>query len=290
MPVVTKQVAGTRQLPAKKEGVLSRIRPIGFDEDEGLKVLLYGRSGTGKTTIWATFPKPILAVLSSGGSQPGELRSIDTPEYRQTVQQVALERADEMRELVDYLNTHREEYATVVLDHATGLQDLILKDLLNLSEIPAQKGWGIATQQDWGQVGTQFKEYIRAILSLRCNVVIVAQEREFNTENVSDVIKPTVGAGLTPSITGWLNAAVDYICQTFIRQKEVTKIMKVGAGPKAKTVTRVEKVPGQVEYCLRTGADEVYTTKFRKPRGQPLPQAIVDPSYEQIYALARGSL
>ncbi len=228
-------------------------------------------------------------MICSGGNRPGELRSINTPEYRETIKQVSLHSAEEMKELVEY---QQEEgiFKTLILDHATGFQDQVLKELLGLDEIPVQKGWGLASQQQYGQLTQQVKEYLRALLSLDCNVVIIAQEREFNTDSESDLISPFVGAGLTPSLTGWLNTAVDYICQTYIRQKEEVKKTTLHQGKKSITKEIRTKVKGQVEFCLRTAPDPVYTTKFRIPKGQSgnFPNEIVDPSYEKIAQLIKG--
>lgn len=248
-------------------------------------MLLYGRSGTGKTTLWSTFPKPILAVIVSGGSRPGELRSVDTRENRETIQQVVLQSSSELATVTAFQQTS-VKFATLVLDHASGLQDLILKEILGLEELPAQKGWGLASQAQYGQCALQCKEVLRGMLSLDCNVVIVAQEREFNTETASELITPYVGAGLTPSITGWLNTAVDYIVQAFLRQREEIKVTRLGKGPTAKE-TQVRVKTKEVEYCLRTAPDPIYTTKFRLPRGKALPPAIIDPSYEKIIELIR---
>lgn len=271
---------------AGKKSVVDRISPINFNEEDGIKICLYGRSATGKTTLSATFPKPALTVVCSGGNKPGELRSINTAEYKKTIKQVALEHPDELVELTNYLPT--SEFKTVILDHVTGLQDLVLKTILGVEELPAQKKWGIATQQQYGQCTALCKELLRGMLGLSCNVVIIAQEREFNTDgDVSEFIMPTVGAALSPSLTGWLNSSVDYICQTFIRQKEEERSSEVKVGDKTKTVTRRVKVKG-TEYCLRTSPDPVYTTKFRIPKGADLPDVIVDPTYSKLHNLIQS--
>jgi hypothetical protein len=265
---------------SKSKSAVDRIAPISFDDS--LRVNLYGRSGTGKTTFWSTFPKPILAVICSGCARPGELRSINTVANRKVVKQVALEKTDDVRELIDF---QREEgqFKTVVLEHATGLQDLTLKEILGLEELPAQGSWGMAKQQEWGQCALQMKETLRALLGLECNVVIVAQEREFNVESEGDLIMPYVASALTPSVTGWLNPACDYIWQTFLRQKTEERQIRVGK----KTIAKQQKVKG-VDYCLRTGPDAVYTTKFRVPKGRTLPDVIVDPDYAKVNKLIQG--
>lgn len=276
MPKIQKQSLKKRP---EKSGVLARVDPLGEDSD-GLKVNVYGRSGTGKTTFWSTFPSPILALISSGGDKPGELRSIDTPENRKRISKLVLEQPSDVEEVAQSVG---DSYATVVLDHATGLQDLVLKSILGLSDLPPQGSWGMASQQDWGQCALQTKEHLRRLLNLDCNVVIIAQEREFNTDSESDIIMPYVGSALTPSTAGWLNTACDYIVQTFIRRETQVRVAKIG-GKSIET----KQTTGKVQYCLRTGPDPVYTTKFRIPRGLALPEVIVDPDYDKLMALFKN--
>lgn len=283
MPIMNKQSPVVKR-PAKSGGVVDRIAPIQFDADDGIKIMLYGASGSGKTTLWGTFPGPILSVVCSGGNKTGELRSLDTPENRKKVFQVTLNESSELRDLVSHVATGT--YKTVVLDHASGLSDLIMKELLGLDEIPAQKSFGMASQQTYGQMAMMVKEYLRALLNLSCNVVIIAQERTFGGRDDGadpDLIKPTVGAGLTPSLASWLNSAVDYACQTYKRPKMVS-IEQTVAGKKVTTTTRGKGV----EYCLRTEPHDVFYTKFRKPKGKPLPECVVDPTYDKIMSLIRG--
>lgn len=196
---------------------------------------------------------------------------------------MVLQTSDELRQVVEALHSGDLSYETVVLDHCSGFQDMVLKDILGLDKIPEQKGWGLASQQTYGQCTAQCKEYFRGLLGLPCNVVLVAQERNFNEESESDLIAPTVGAAMTPSLTGWLNPACDYIVQMFKREQQEEKQTKIGD----KTITRREGT-GVIEYCLRTGPHAVYQTKFRVPKGTPLPDAIVDPDYNDIIALIRG--
>lgn len=281
MPKITQQ---SNKKTVKKTGsVLDRIGPIDFEGDSGIKLLLYGRSKTGKTTLWSTFPGPILCLISSGDNKAGELRSIDTVENRKKISFVSLNRTEEVRDIVN----HQQEtghYKTIVLDHATGFQDKALAEILGLDELPAQKAWGTASQQQYGQCTLQCKEHFRSLLGLDCNVAIIAQEREFNVGNEgSELLMPYVGAALTPSLVGWLNPACDYICNTFIRPKMDDKTVTVGG----KAITTKQRGKG-MEYCLRVGPHEVYTTGFRIPLGRELPDAIVDPTYLKLMKLIRG--
>ena len=193
-----------------------------------------------------------------------------------------------MREIVEHVKT-AGTFKTLVVDHVSGLQDLVLKEILGLDELPAQKSWGMASRENYGTCTLQCKELIRALLNLSGNVVLIAHERSFGDGTESDLIAPTIGAAVAPSLAGWLNGAVDYVCQTFIRQKEVVKKVTTGQGKLQKTVEIREKVKG-VEYCLRTGPDAVYTTKFRLPRTETdrVPDAIADPNYTKLIKAIRG--
>ena len=50
---------------------------------------------------------------------------------------------------------------------------------------------------------------------------------------------------------------------------------------------RHERTKG-VDYCLRTEPHDTFMTKFRLPRGTPLPECVVDPTYDKVMALIRG--
>lgn len=283
MPKVVKQES--RPKPRKTGSVVDRIQPIG-SEERGRRFLIYGRSGTGKTTLWATFPGPILMIICSGGAKPGEEQSIDTPEYRKKISRVVLSSVSEMSELVDHVR-ETGKYGTVVLDHGSGFQDMTLKEILGLDELPAQKGWGMATQQQYGQSSLQCKESFRALMNLDTNVVIVAQERQFGEGDSSggddSVIQPTVGAAMSPSVVGWLNPACDCVVRTFIRPKMVEKPSKVNKGKMIKG-----RDGSKMEFCLLTGVSDLYHTKFRVPKGHHLPEVIVDPTYDKILRVIKG--
>jgi hypothetical protein len=174
------------------------------------------------------------------------------------------------------------------LDTAGGLQDLILKEVLGLDELPIQRSWGMAQQRDWGTVGLQLKERMRKLLDLAdrgiVDIMVIAHERNFNDEGGSDLMTPTVGAALSPSAAGWLNGACDFICQTFIREHVTVTSTKV-AGKEIKQT----KKSGKAEYCLRIGPHPVYLTGFRTTRkADELPDVIIDPSYQKIRSIIEG--
>ena len=278
MPTITKQV---KQQTNHRLTTSVGKGGSAWDLVASLRILLYGQSGTGKTTFAATMPGPILWLICSGGNKPGEMRSIDTPEYRKKITPVVINSSADFRA---NLPTDGGDYATIVLDHATGFADLLLKEILGIDELPAQKGWGLAQQQQYGQLALMCKESFRAMLNLPMHVVIIAQERTFGDDSSnSDIIKPTIGAALTPSVTGWLNPACDFVLQTYKRPRMEETITKVAG----KEIRQLKRGKG-VEYCLRTEAHDVYQTKVRVPKGIELPECITDPDYDKLMAIISG--
>jgi len=280
MPVIKKQSPTIQKKSSQMSSLVDRIRPV----SEGLtkdRMLIYGVSGTGKTRLACTYPKPMLLI----GVEDGR-RSVSNSK---DVEFIKLNEVDDVRLLLELIR-ESEKYETVCLDTATSFQALTLKEVLGLEELPAQKAWGMASQQQYGQSSLQTKECLRHLLRLAedniCHVVITAQERSFGNrdggEDIDDeIMVGRIMASLTNSVVGWLNPECDFICQTFKRQKVVKRTVTIGSGPKAKTKTMEQKT-SEVEYCLRSGPHPTYVTKFRQPEGIILPDVIVNPTYPKL--------
>jgi hypothetical protein len=188
---------------------------------------------------------------------------------------------DQLPALIEEIKV--SDYRTIAVDTASALSDLYLAQILGLAKLPEQKSWGMADRQQYAQQGLQLKTFLRMLLDLQQNIVITAHERNFNDEGGSDLIFPTVGSALSPSVAGWLNGAVDYVCQTFIREGFTTQTMTVGK-EKIETQTKT----GKAEYCLRIGPHPVYQTGFRLPPGYELPDVIVNPTFDKINKIIQG--
>lgn len=278
MPTV-KKTTPKKATKKKKSGgsVVDRIQGMSFDE--GIKILIYGQSGSGKTHLWGSFPGHTLAIICSGSKKgPGELRTLNTPAMRKKIDTVSIEKAEEVLDLCN-LQEETNKYQTIVLDHASGLQDVTLAEILELDQMPAQSSWGLARREDYGTCALRMKEYLRALFTLTCNVVVVAQEREFEAPDDSEIVVPYVSSALMPSVSAWLNPAADYIVQTF--KKAQTEAVTTTVAKKKITS---HKKTGKIDYCLRVGPSEIYTTKFRVPGGVK-EEVIVNPSYDKIAAL-----
>lgn len=297
MPPVKQSPNGPAPTQTSRPGsLLSRAVPVSQMTRNGIKMSLYGRAKTGKTRLLATFPKPVLIIGGEDGT--ASISTVPDVTFIQVImrgQDVLLGldgkpkpfiHLDQLGGLVEEVKGSR--YATVGLDGASFLADMYLAQILGVVKLPEQKSWGMAAREQYGQQGLQMKTTLRAMLDLPQHVVIIAHERNFNDEgSSSELITPHVGSALSPGVTGWLNGAVEYICQTFIREKTVVtrEALVEGAEP-----VELRTKTGEMEYCLRTGPHPVYHTGFRLPptANFKLPDVIVDPTYEKIAALVRG--
>lgn len=294
MPQLKKQKATDAVVAVPTKLVASSGMVSAWDMLSNLIIMIFGDSGTGKTTLWGTFPGPILAYICTSLETSGELISLDTPEMRAKIDSRLITNLTQFQEDINAVDLSR--YKTIVLDHGTALQDLVIKEHMGLEDIPvikarkAEKGesWGVVPRAEWTEINTIMGKILRKILNAKCNVVIVLQEKIFKGKEdipqAADVIKPAIGGALSPGTMQWLNPACNYIVQTFKRPKMVTTVYE----HEGEKVPMQERVKG-VEYCLRLEEHDIITTKFRRPMGKiQVPDVIVNPTYSKIMAVIKG--
>lgn len=241
--------------------------------------VFYGRSGTGKTSLASTFPKPILYmdVKDKGTDSIMDVAKIKL---------LTVDEIDDFELAYWWLKENPKAYKTVVIDTMSQLQQIaIVEQSIKKGKKDTSRAgdWGSLTKRDWGDIAADLKEWIIRYRDLPMNVVFIAQDRSFNfdsDENEDEgVIMPEIGPALMPSVTKVLNAAVSMIGNTFIREKTIIK-----------EVRGKKRERRRMEFCLRVGPNPVYTTKIRKPRSIEAPELIVDPSYEEIMEVIKGEV
>ncbi len=257
------------ELPVKSLKSMNKHRSFVF----------YGRAGSGKTTLACSFPQPVLLVdINDKGTDSVEDYEIDE------VAGHTIDTWEDFEDLYYYLVANPKRYKTVVLDTMTQLQTLCQNYVLEKKKKNNKdvSGWGVMTRQEWGEVAGLMKQWITSYRDLPMEVVFIAQDRVFNSDEESDaesMLAPEVGARLSPSIVSHLNAAVSVVANTFIRQKTI--LVKDKATGKKKE--KVKKV-----YCLRIGPDSTYITKVRKPKAVVLPDFLENADYDLIIETLKG--
>lgn len=282
---------GGKPVPKSKGSVWDRVIDVADNTDNGLKVNLFGRNGSGKTTLACSFPKPLLLLGFEDGTK--SVRRVDGVKF------FRVWNTEDIREISR--GVVEQGFKTVVLDTATSLQDLVLKEIMNLDDIPVQLAWGTVTQKEYQARAEKTKELMRLFIDLAdrnpVNVVILAQEKDHTPKkeegtstnsNYEDMLTPMIASSLGRSTCDWLQENVDYICQTFTRMETVVKVKTVGEGKLKKEVKRVEET-GRKEFCLRMDrAHPVFGAKIRADRQTDVPSVLTWPTYERFMAALEG--
>lgn len=252
------------------------IRKVGSKPKKNRSYVFYGKSGSGKTTIAASFPTPILLLdcKDEGEDSIADVKGVFVKE---------IESSEDINDIYWHLKKNPGKYKTVVFDTMTGLQQIMVEEIVGgtMKGKKSAGDWGTMRKQDWGDIASVLKRWVVDFRSLPMEVVFIAQDRVFNGGDDAEdenELAPEVGPRLMPSVTSALNAAVSVIANTFIRIRH-----------KQKEVNGKKKEVKIVEYCLRVGPNPVYITKIRSPKTQTAPEVIVDATYEDIVDVITGA-
>ncbi len=226
-----------------------------------MAMLVYGRSGTGKTTFAGSFPKPALLidVREKGTDSISNLDGVDV---------ISIESWADLEEVYWYVSKEKK-YKSIIIDQVSSLQDLAMEKALE------DEGKDTMSQRLWGTVSGMMKTWLmnyRDLIDLGINICFIAHDRTSKEggSDEDDQIEPMVGPRLMPSVAGVLNGAVKVIGSTYIRENFLEDSVR------------------EVEYRMRLGPHAYYVTKLRNPLGSETPESIVNPTFDKIVQLMSG--
>jgi len=175
-----------------------------------LKVLVYGGSGTGKTTFASTFPKPFYFDFDGGMlSVRGKDIEYETYVDKSMLRPDAYERFNTKLEELHAMTSL--PYQTVVLDSITTMQEAVLRSIQSTNRTLGKQ----TTLQEWGMLVGKMEDILYRINSLNVNIVAIAHEQIVQDEISSEimVLPLIVGKKLPDRIGLWFdevyNARVD---------------------------------------------------------------------------------
>ena len=254
--------------PSKKSSLEDRFIDL-LELDTPTIITLYGRPGTGKTTIACTGPKPLLLLdVKDKGTDSGKREDLEPGDI--TV--FELENFDEIYEVYDYIQDNPERFKSVAIDHMTALQDFCYQKVMD------EEGKSKMSQGMYGTAGNYLKEVInlyKGLTDIGITPIFNCQDRmESGDGEGEDQLLPEVGPSLMPSVARTLCAASRVIGHTY----QFENVEKLDGA----------KVRRNIEFRLRLGPNPYYITKVTRPVGTPCPMFLVDASYKDIMKIVKG--
>lgn len=258
----------TKKKTPKKSGLEDRFQDL-LDLNTPTIITLYGRPGTGKTTISCTLPKPLLLIdVKDKGTDSGKRDDLEPGDI--TV--FELEEFDEIYDIYDYIKDNPDRFKSVVIDHMTALQDFCYEKVMD------EEGKSRMSQGMYGTAGGYLKEVInlyKGLTDLGITPCFNCQDRmESGDGEGEDQLLPEVGPSLMPSVARTLCAASRVIGHTY----QFENVEKLDGA----------KVRRNIEFRLRLGPNPYYITKVTRPFGTPCPQFLVDATYQDIMKVVKG--
>lgn len=210
--------------------VLATAVPVTALREERVKLCIYGRNRSGKTTLAAQFSRPSL-IISSEPDANGGATSISNVDgitlARVSARPIRGDKVHGSAKVVAIANelATANPFKTVILDTVTSLQDVILVELMGLPKVPEMMSWGMVPDGLYQNRAEKLRETIRPLLDLsNCNVVILAQEKDHNasedrggrnkllhTMQQGSFMAPALGA----TNAQWLQDACGYVVQIY---------------------------------------------------------------------------
>lgn len=222
---------------------------------------LYGKSGSGKTELLSTFPKPILYVqIGDDGS--------NTIADKEGISALRATSVQHLKEILQEARLNKK-YATIAVDTFS----LLVNEWTDENAVKKKKKM---TQQMWGDLKTETEELVKSahILASVKIVVLTFHEVLDTIEGMEDEITPDVRVSLSKGARTYLEAMANYGIHTAILMKE-----------KEQEDGTTKQIPVHVAHLA---PNPYYWVKTQKPKSVKLPNAMPNPSYDKIMRLLKG--
>lgn len=253
----------------KRTNPLRRAKPV-KDVVNYVTSLFYGRSGTGKTTLAATYPKKML-VMDFRDKGTDSIRDVEEVDI------LEIETWDDVEDTYWALKKESQLYKSLIIDTVSGMQTLAIAKVKEDNNVGKTEN---LSRRNWGEVAGLMTTWIMNYRDLPMHVVFLAADRIKNASDEDDEdsygeerLEPEVGPSLIPSVARILNASVEVIGNTFIRQRRKP---------------RGDKIVEITSYMLRVGPHPYYITKIRSPKSFKTPGSIKNPTFKKIREIIKG--
>lgn len=222
--------------------------------------VIYGKSGSGKTALGGTFPKPMLYIkIGDDGS--------NTIKSYAGIKVIEAKSPKDVKAIAKELLSDKK-YKSVFLDTFS----LLVNEWTNENATEKSKRM---TQQMWGDLKTDTEEIIRLLHKVaETHIVIascheVADAFEGMEDEILPDIRPSVSKGTRTYLEGMANYGIHCI--------KISKEVDTANGTKEVT-----------KFGVNLGANPYYWTKLQIDPSIKVPKMVFNPSYDKLINLITG--
>ena len=225
------------------KAVAKGIVPVS-EAEPYVKLLAYGRHGSGKTRLAASAPSCLIVDINERGTRSARASGAKV---------IHVKKWADITYIYWYLRNGDHDFESVALDTITGMQHLCMKAVLKDQEDrdPTREP-SMPDRRAWGKLAELMKPMLLNYRNLPLHVLFLAQERITGDEEEGDLMHVP---DLSPGSRGVAMGAVDVIGRMY--QKEVRSTKKVKGKKKEVKVWENRMLVGphdQYETKDRTGA------------------------------------
>ena len=240
-------------------------RTGGADYPRYIKALILGPPKSGKTSLLATFPNPIIADVEWNRDGLQSIAHLDVPhisvDHSAKLDTLHTILKDDQLRAKAAKDVGRDQLETVAIDTLDALQELMKKERMKSERRQTMQ------RDDWGWLLEQFQEIVRNFTSLPMNVVFTVHTDTTQDDENRLVNMPALQGAIKNQIAGM----VGYSLMT-VRTVETDQV----TGKKYSN------------YTLQTEGDERNPHLGNRAAGR-LPR-VIEPDFKVIYDAVFGSL